>query len=126
MLLLLLLRNPLLVPRLVPPTPRHPLIMAIHAIDALARLGEHELVDAVLAHLALEAVRVVRVVARHDRLVEDRLLAHRAAVRAVRADRRAVREQEEVRVRRDLVPALGALEAVDVEEGLPGGHEDCG
>ena len=102
------------------------LVVAVHAVYAAARLREHELVDAVLADLALEAVRVVRVVARHDRLVEDRLLAHRAAVRAVRADRRAVRGQEEVRVRRDLVPALGALEAVDVEEGLPGRREDRG
>ena len=100
--------------------------MAVHAVDARARLGEHELVDALLADLALEAVRVVRVVARHDRLVEDRQLADGAAVRAVGADRRAVREQEEVRVRRDLVPALGALEAVDVEEGLPGGCEHRG
>ena len=118
LLLLLLLRDPLLVPRLMPPTPRHPFIMAIHAIDALARLGEHELVDAVLAHLALEAVRVVRVVPGHDRLVEDGLLADVAAVRAVGAYRRAVGEQEQVRVRGDLVPALGAFEAVDMEKGL--------
>ena len=97
-----------------------------HTVYALTGLGKYELLYALLADLAIEAVGVVRVVARHDRLVEDRLLAHRAAVRAVRADRRAVREQEQVRVRRDLVPALGALEAVDVEERLPRGREDCG
>ena len=122
MLLLLLLRNPLLVPRLVPPTPRHALIMAIHAIDALARLGEHELVDAVLADLALEAMGVIGVVAGHDGLVKDGLLAYIAGVRAVGANWGSVGQEQEVRVCVDLVSTFGALEAINMKEGRARGQ----
>jgi multisubunit Na+/H+ antiporter MnhB subunit len=39
--------------------PNHPFIMALHAVDSVAGLGEDELVNAILTHLALEAVGVV-------------------------------------------------------------------
>ena len=94
------------------------LVVAVHTIYPAARLGEHKFVDPVLADLALKTVRVVGIVAGHDCLVEDGLLADIAAVGAVGAYRRAVGEQEQVRVRGDLVTALRAFEAVDVEEGL--------
>ena len=99
------------------------LVVAVHTIYPAARLGEHKFVDPVLADLALKTVRVVGVVAGHDRLVEDGLLADIAAVGAVGAYGRAVREQQQVRVRRHLVSAFRALEAVDVEEGLAGKWE---
>ena len=102
------------------PAPRHTLVVAVHAVDALTRLREDQFVDSVLAHLALETMSVVRVVTSHDSFVEDGLFADIAAVRTVRTYRRSVREQQEVRVRGDLVAALGALETVDMEEGLSG------
>jgi hypothetical protein len=76
----------------MPPALGDPRIVAIHAVDPLGRLGKDELLYAVLADLALEAVSVIAVVTGHDCLVEDRLPAHVAAVGAVGADRRAVRE----------------------------------
>ena len=94
-------------------------MVAFHTVEPLRGFREHELVDAVLADLALEAVRVVRIVAGHDRLVEDGLLADVAAVRAVGAYRGAVREEQQVGVRRHLVSAFRALETINVEEGLP-------
>ena len=110
---------PLLVVSLAP---SDALVVAAHAVDAPARLREHELVDLVVAHLAPEAVRVVRMrpIGLDDRFVDDRQLAQVAAVRAARADRQPVGEQEEIRARRHLVVALSALEAVDMEERLPG------
>ena len=83
---------PFLLPRLVPSAPRHTLVVAVHTVDTLARLREHELVNPVFAYFAFEAVRVIRVFARHDRLVQDRQLAHVATVGTVRAYRRSIRE----------------------------------
>ena len=54
--------------------------MAVHAVDTLACLREDELVDSVLAYLALETMGMVGIVAGHDGLVEDRLLADIAAI----------------------------------------------
>jgi hypothetical protein len=102
----------------MPAAARNARVVTVHAVNALARLRKHELVDAVLAHLALEAVGMVRVVPGHDRFVEDGEVADVARVRAVGADRRAVREQEEVRVRGDLLMAFCAFEAVDMKERL--------
>ena len=48
------------------------LVMATHAIYTMARFGEHEFIYAVVACLALEAVRMVTIVSCHDGLVEDR------------------------------------------------------
>jgi hypothetical protein len=54
--------------------------MAVHAVNSLAGLGKDELVDALLADLALEAVGMVRVVAGHDGFVEDGEMADVARV----------------------------------------------
>ena len=59
--------------------------MAIHTIDTLRRLGEYQLLDALLAHFAIKAVSVIGLVASHDSLVQDGLAADIAAVGAIRA-----------------------------------------
>lgn len=69
----------------MPPTPRDTLTMTLHTIYTLTRLREHELLYPLLTDLAVEAVRVIRVVASHDRLVEDGLPTDVAAVGAVGA-----------------------------------------
>ena len=48
-----------LLPRLVPSAPRHPLVVAVHTVDALARLREHQLVDPVFAYFAFETMGVI-------------------------------------------------------------------
>ena len=63
--------------------PRDPLAMAVHAIDPMTCLCEHELIDAVVTGLAHETVCVIAIVAGHDGLVEDGLMADAAAVGAV-------------------------------------------
>ena len=98
----------------------HAFVVTFHAIYAVAGFGKHELVDAVLADLALEAVGVIRVVAGHDGLVKNGLLADVARVRAVGAYRGTIGEQEEVCVCGDLVSTLCTFEAVDMEKGLAG------
>jgi hypothetical protein len=98
----------------------HPFIMALHAIDALARLRKDKFVDTILADLALEAVRMVRIVTGHDCLVKNGVVADVAAVGAVCADRRAIGEQEEICVCSDLVSTLCAFETIDMEERLAG------
>lgn len=100
----------------------HALVVAGHAVYALAGLGEDELVDAVVADLALEAMGVVGVIAGHDGLIEDGLLAYVAVVATVGTDGRAIGEEEEVGVRGDLVAALCTLETVDMEERLAVGE----
>ena len=70
----------LLLPRLMSPAAGNALVVAVHAVDTLACLREDELVDSVLAYLALETMGMVGVVAGHDGLVEDRLLADIAAI----------------------------------------------
>ena len=96
----------------------HALVVTVHAVYAVTCLGKDELVDPVVADLALEAVGVIGVVAGHDRFVEDGLLADVAVVAALCADGGAIGEQQEVRVGGDLVVALCAFEAVDMEKGL--------
>ena len=91
------------------------LVVAVHTIYPAARLGEHKFVDPILADLALKTVRVVGVVAGHDRLVEDGLAADVATVRAVRTHRGAVREKQQIRVGRHLLVAFCAFEAINVE-----------
>ena len=71
---------------------RDSFVMALHAIEPLARLGEHEFNDAVLAASASETLGVKGIIACHDSLVEDRLLADFAVV-AVRTDGRPIRQQ---------------------------------
>lgn len=68
----------------------HPLVMAVHAVNAVTGLGKDELVDSVAADLALEAVGMIRVVSSHDRLVENGLLADVAVVAAFCTDGGAV------------------------------------
>ena len=78
----------------VPPATCDALVVALHAIESLTRLGEDELVDTVLATPASEAFGVEGVVAGHDGLIEDGLVAEAAVVRAVGAYGRAVREKK--------------------------------
>ena len=61
-------------------TSRHPLIVAVHAVNALTCLGEHEFVDPISADFALETVRVVRVVAGHDSFVKNGKFADIAGI----------------------------------------------
>ena len=56
----------------MPSTPCDSLVVAFHAIEALARLRKHELVDPVFAATTRKALRVERVIARHNGFVEDR------------------------------------------------------
>ena len=61
-------------------TSRHPLIMTVHAVYALACFGKYEFVDPIPADFALETVRVVRVVAGHDGFVKNGKFADIATV----------------------------------------------
>lgn len=81
-------------------------------------LGKHEFVDAIVTRATFETVRVVRVIAGHDSLVQDGLVTDAAAVGAVGADGLTVGEEQEVGVRGDPVVTLCALETVNVKEGL--------
>ena len=100
------------------PTSRYPLIMTVHAVDALTCLGKYEFVDPISANLALETMGVVRVVTGHDSFVKNGEFADIAAVGTVGADGGTVGQQEQVRVCCDSVATFSALETVDVEEGL--------
>jgi hypothetical protein len=55
-------------------------IVAVHTIDALAGLREHQLVDTIFADLALEAVRVIGIVASHNGFIEDGEATNVAAI----------------------------------------------
>ena len=66
------------------------LVVTVHAIYAVMSLRKHELVDAIPARLALEAVRMVRVVASHDSFIQNGKMADGARVAAVRAYRLAI------------------------------------
>lgn len=68
----------------------HAIVVAVHAVYAVACFCKNELVDTVVADLALEAVGVVRVVASHDCLIEDGLVADVAVVAAVGTDGGAI------------------------------------
>lgn len=68
---------------------RYAFIVAFHTIETLTCLREDELIDAILATSTRKTRSVVRVVASHDRLVENGKIAYFAVV-AVRADRRAI------------------------------------
>jgi hypothetical protein len=90
--------------------------MTTHTINALAGLGEDELVDPVLAYFTFEAVGMIRIVAGHDSFVEDGKVTDVTAVGAIGAYGGTIGKQEKVGVRGDLIAAFGALEAVDMEE----------
>ena len=62
------------------PASRHPLVVTIHAVDALACFGKYEFVDPISANFALETVGVVRVVTGHDSFVKDGEFADIAAI----------------------------------------------
>jgi hypothetical protein len=68
----------------------HALVMTVHAVYAMTRLGKDELVDSVVADFALEAVCVIGVVSGHDCFVENGLLADVAVVAALCTDGGAV------------------------------------
>lgn len=96
----------------------HTFVVTIHTVYTVSCLCEDELVDSVMADFTLETVGVIRVVASHDCLIEDGLLAYVAVVAAICTDWGAIREQEEVGVGGDLVVTFCTLEAVDMEKGL--------
>lgn len=97
---------------------RYPLVVTVHAIDALTCFGKYKFVNPISANLALEAVGVVGVVPGHDGFVKNREFADIAAVGTVGADGGTVGQQEQVSVCCDSIAAFSALETVDVEEGL--------
>jgi hypothetical protein len=61
----------LLLPFLLRMSPNlcHALIMAIHAINTLARLGKDKFIDTCFAHFTLEAMGMIRIISGHDGLV---------------------------------------------------------
>ena len=59
---------------------------------------------------------MVGVLPGHDRFVEYRLAADIATIRTVCTYRRTIRQKEQVCVRSDLVVALRAFEAINVEK----------
>jgi len=99
-------------------TPCHPLVVAVHTVDALTCFGKYEFVDPISADFTFETVSVVRVVAGHDSFVKDGKFADIAAVGTVGADGGTVGQQEQVSVCCDSVAAFSALETINVEEGL--------
>lgn len=66
-------------------TSRNTFIMAVHTIDTLAGLCEHEFVYAFLADLAVETVGMISIVTGHDGFVKDGEAADIAAIGAVGA-----------------------------------------
>lgn len=64
----------------------HALVVASHTIYSLARFGEDQLVNTIVAYFALEAMGVIRVVTGHNGFVEDGLLAYVAVVAAICTD----------------------------------------
>ena len=100
-------------------TPRYSLIVTIHAVYALAGFGKYEFVDPISANLALETVRMIRVIAGHDSFVKNGKFADIATIRTVGTDGGTVGQQEEIGVCCDLVAAFSALETVNVEKRLP-------
>ena len=58
----------------------HALVVAVHAVDALASLCKDKFINAAMADFALEAVSVIGVVSGHDCLVEDGKMTYVAAV----------------------------------------------
>jgi hypothetical protein len=55
---------------------------AHHAVYALGRLGEHQLIDPPFARATREAMRVIALFPRHNRLFRDGLLADEALLLA--------------------------------------------
>jgi len=104
----------------------HTLVVAVHAIYALTGFRENKLVNSIATNFAFEAVGVIRVVTGHDSFIENREMTNIAAIGAIGTYWRAIGEEEEISVCCDLVPAFGALEAVDVKERLAAGDEQCG
>lgn len=92
--------------------------MTTHTINSLTGLGKDELVNAVAADLALEAMSMIRVVTCHDSLVEDGKMTYVTTIRAIRADGRTVGEEEKVGIRGDLVATFSAFETIDMKERL--------
>lgn len=62
------------------PASCYPLIVTVHTIYALACFGEYQLVNPISANLALETMRVIRVITSHDSFVEDGKFADIAAI----------------------------------------------
>jgi hypothetical protein len=67
----------------VAPVASDALVMEFHAINTMAGLGKHELVDTLVTGTAFEAVGVIQIIAGHDSLVEDRLMADATFVQTV-------------------------------------------
>lgn len=89
--------------------------MTLHAVDALARFREHELLDGLAAGAAGEARGMIGLVAGHDSLLHDGQAADLARVVALGAYRMAIgKEQDVVAVCGDEAFALRAPEAIDV------------
>jgi len=64
----------------VAPAAGNALVMTFHAINPVAGLGEHKLVDTVVTGTTFEAVRVIRVIAGHDGFIKNGLMADAAVV----------------------------------------------
>lgn len=69
----------------------HPFVVAVHAVYALSGFGEYKFINTALANLAFETMSMIRVVSGHDGLVQNRQMAHIAAIRTVGTDWRPVR-----------------------------------
>lgn len=75
----------------VPPDLNHAFVVTVHTIDALARPGEDKFFYPFVADLAFETVSMIRVLSGHDGFVQDRLMTNAATIRAIGANRGAIR-----------------------------------
>ena len=98
---------------------------AHHAIDALTRLGKDQFFYPSRTLPAGEAIRMIALVAGHDGFLGDGQLAHVTLVRAGRAHRVPIRQEQEVRVGRHSVVTFDATETVDVPQRFAG-KDDLG
>lgn len=103
------------------------LVMAFHAIYGVACLRIDEVINAALANLASKAFGVIRVVSSGHRFIQDWLTTYITYEGAFGTYWGPIGEDEDVGVGGNLISALGAFEAVNMEERLArGAHNSMG
>jgi len=56
------------------------LVVTLHTVNTMTGLGKHKFIDTVATGATFEAVRVIRVVARHNSFIKDGLVTDAATV----------------------------------------------